>query len=171
MQKLCDWAISRDISMLALFSKCVTSALICMQKIKIKWERAKEAGRELYMLSLCMNKVMLTPHYTHYSTAAPLTQCLLSEVYFTLTCQDHLSKQSSPSTSGGGSDSALGNGNWQRLAWQTPSLTQSLIWARVLIIDPFSTLVPLFLVSHHSFVCLVRVVYNIFTQHYHSKAV
>lgn len=68
------------------------------------------------MFSLPMNKVILTPHYTRYSVAAPLTQCLLSEVFETLACQDHLCKQSTLSPSGAGSDSALGNGNWQRPA-------------------------------------------------------
>lgn len=91
-----------------------------------------------------MNKVILTPHYTHYSMPAPLTPCLLSEVYCTLACPDHLSKQSTPSPSGAGSDSALGNGNWQRLASQSRSLTQSWIWAPVLITASFSTLFLLF---------------------------
>lgn len=117
-------------------------------------QRARGAGRKVYMLSLHMNKVILTPHYTHYLMAAPLTQCLLSEVYYTLACQDHLSKQSTLSPSGAGSDSALGNGNWQQVAGQTQSLSQSWIWAPVLITAPISTLFLLFLVSHCSFVCL-----------------
>lgn len=111
-------------------------------------KRVREAGRKLYKLSLRMNKVILTPHYTRYSVAAPLTQCLLSEVLYTLVCQDHLSKESPPSPSGAGSDCALGNGNWQRPAWQTQSLTQSWIWAPVLITAPFTTLFLLFLVCH-----------------------
>lgn len=82
-------------------------------------------------------------HYSRYSAATPLTQCLLSEAFETLVCQDHLSKQHTPSPSRAGLDSALGNGNWQQPAWQTHSLTESWIWARALITAPFSTLFPL----------------------------